>query len=163
MEADMDQDRDLKSLLEFDKTATDHFATRIARALGSIPFLIAYVVILVCWLCWNTGAFHLMPFDPYPFPLLEMCVSVFAVILSVSVLINQNRQRRVDKIMQQVEFEINVRAEEEVTKILQMLHEIQHKLGIETEDSELEKMKRPIDLDQIQKKLDSAQDETEEL
>jgi uncharacterized membrane protein len=157
----MNKDRDLKSMLEFDKTATDHISTYIARTLGSMPFLIGYLALLAGWLCWNTGAFHLKPFDPYPFPLLEMCVSVFAVVLSVSVLINQNRQRRIDKIMQQVEFEINVRAEEEVTKILQMLHEIQQKMGIATHDSELEEMKRPIDLDQIQKTLDG--DEAEGL
>lgn len=86
-----------------------------------------------------------------------MCVSVFAVVLSVSVLINQNRQRRVDKIMQQIEFEINVRAEAEVTKILQMLQEIQNKMGIETKDSELEQMKQNVDLGELKKKLDKEQ------
>lgn len=153
----MSKDRDLKTLLEFDKTATEHVSTYITRFLGSMPFLVSYLLILAGWLCWNSGMFPAKPFDKYPFPLLEMCVSVFAVVLSVSVLINQNRQRRVDKIMQQIEFEINVRAEAEVTKMLQMLQEIQNKMGIETKDSELEQMKQNVDLGELKKKLDKEQ------
>jgi uncharacterized membrane protein len=84
-----------------------------------------------------------------------MTVSSFAIILSVSVLINQNRQGRIDKISNQVEFEVNIRAEEEITKMLSMLNEIQQHLGLGTpDDKDLEEMKKPTDVGQIHQTLD---------
>jgi len=83
-----------------------------------------------------------------------MAVSLFAIILPVSVLINQNRQGRIDKISHQVEFEVNVRAENEITKVLKMLHEIHQHLGLATKkDEELEQMREQIDIAQVHQKL----------
>lgn len=59
---DMSKDRDLKTLLEFDKTATEHVSTYITRFLGSMPFLVSYLLILAGWLCWNSGVFPAKPF-----------------------------------------------------------------------------------------------------
>jgi uncharacterized membrane protein len=146
----------LKSSLDFTKTHADHFAVFVANILGSITFLIICIITFVIWITYNLNAPK--PFDPFPFPILEMAVSIFAIILSVSVLINQNRQGRMDKISQQVEFEVNVRAEEEITKMLTMLHEIQQKLGISTHsgDKELEEMKSSTDVKEIHKNIDET-------
>lgn len=78
-----------------------------------------------------------------------MVVSIFAIILSVAVLISQKRQTKLEKVSQQVEFEINVRAEEEITMVLVMLHAIQKKIGIEDKDAELEQMKEKTDIEQL--------------
>ena len=147
---------ELKSALEFTKTTTDQMAGFTIYMLGSIKFLIACITFFIVWICWNLNFIPgLKPFDTFPFPILEMVVSIFAIILSVSVLINQNRQSRIDKIKQQIDFEINVRAEEEITKLLNMVHEIHQKLGIKTEtDKELEAMKEMTDIQEIHKKID---------
>jgi uncharacterized membrane protein len=149
---------ELKSSLDFTKTTTDRFAVFIAELLGSMAFLIGCMIFFTLWICLNAGAINtIKPFDPFPFPILEMMVSIFAIILSVSVLINQNRQSRVEKTRQQVEFEVNVRAENEITKILNMLHEIHQTLGLHSgEDQELEKMKKTTDVKQIHKPLDDG-------
>ncbi|TSJ36345.1 DUF1003 domain-containing protein [Mucilaginibacter corticis] len=56
------------------------------------------------WITWNTSLLlDVKPFDRYPFAGLEMVVSVFDVILSVSVLMSQRRQNRLEKLRQQVE------------------------------------------------------------
>jgi uncharacterized membrane protein len=86
-----------------------------------------------------------------------MVVSIFAIILSVSVLISQNRQRRLEKVRQEVEFAVNVRSEAEITKMLSMLHAIQKKLGMKNEDQELEAMKEKLDIRQLHQKLDQQQ------
>jgi uncharacterized membrane protein len=152
-------DAELKSSLDFTKSNVDKFAVFLINILGSITFLLICMLIFALWICWNLNFFHpLKPFDPFPFPILEMAVSLFAIILSVSVLINQNRQGRMDKIQQQVEFEVNVRAEGEVTRILNMVHEIHQKLGINTKaDKELEEMKAPTDIKQIHHCLDEEE------
>ena len=150
------EDPQLKSALDFTKTGVDKFAVFLVEMLGSIKFLLSCILIFVIWICWNLNFFYpLKPFDPFPFPILELAVSMFAIILSVSVIINQNRQGRIEKIRQQVEFEINVRAEGEVTKMLNMLHEIHRKLGLNSKtDRELEEMKAPTDIKQIHQTLD---------
>jgi len=135
----------LKSFLSFEENKSDRHVRFITSLFGSAGFLGFCIVFFVCWIALNLKVFpFLTPFDPFPFPVLEMTVSLFAVILSVSVLINQNRQGRIDKIRQQVEFEINVRAEEKITKIINMVHEIHHKLGIASQDEELDKMKESL-------------------
>ena len=98
------------------------------------------------------------PFDQFPFPVLDMVVSLFAIILSVTVLINQNRQGHMDKVRSQVEFEVNVRAENEITMMLNMLHEIHQKLGLKTEeDKELKEMKEVTDVKQIHHTIDEQE------
>ena len=153
------QSQSLKSSLEFTKTWGDKFGVIVASVLGSITFLIVCILLFVLWIGYNLNSTK--PFDPFPFPILEMSVSIFAVILSVSVLINQNRQGRMDKISQQVEFEVNVQAENEITKMLVMLHDIQHKLGIaDTTDKELEEMKEMTDVKEIHKNIDDQSPKT---
>jgi uncharacterized membrane protein len=149
-------DSQLKSSLEFTKTPTDKFAISTTNVLGSMTFLLCSLAFFAAWIIWNLISPN--PFDRFPFPVLEMLVSLFAIILSVTVLINQNRQGHMDKIRQQVEFEVNVRAESEITMMLNMLHEIHQKLGLKTEeDKELEEMKEMTDVKQIHQTIDDEQ------
>ena len=147
--------KELRSSLDIPKTRTDTISVVGIRVLGSVQFLVGSAIFFIVWICWNLNLMGLKPFDPFPCPILELSVSIFAIILSVSVLINQNRQGHMDKIRQQVEFEVNVRAEEEITKVLNMLHTIQQKLGIDTTgDTQLEEMKEATSVQQIHKNID---------
>ena len=149
-------DQELKSNIELNHTWKDHIAIFISAFFGSVLFLCACMGFFVLWITWNLGMIPgFKPFDKYPFPELEMVVSLFAIVLSVSVLISQNRQGHRDKIRQQVEFEVNVHAENEITKMLTMLHEIQKKLGIDANDTELEQMKENLDIQLLHEKIDS--------
>lgn len=142
--------RELKALIDTGKTVQDRWGLWLSSFLGSIYFLIGCLAIISLYLIWNTHLFtFLKPFDPYPFNTLSISLSVFAILITITVLISQNQQRKLEKIREQVEFEINVRAENEVTKVLSMLHEIQKKLGIHKTDPELEEMKAPIDLNEL--------------
>ena len=158
-------DQELKSSLDIAKTKTDHLAVFIIDILGSMQFLVLCIFIFTAWICWNLNLIYfLKPFDPFPFPILEMLVSLFAIILSVSVLINQNRQGRIEKIRQQVEFEVNVRAEGEITKILNIIHEIHQQLGLKRkDDKELEEMKENIDIKQLHHTIDEKETKHESL
>ena len=130
---------------------SDRIASFISNTLGSITFLFVCLCFFSLWITWNLNLLpHLKPFDPFPFPELEMVVSIFAIILSVAVLISQKRQGKMEKIRQNVEFEVNIRAEMEITKMLDMLHQIQKHLGIHsTTDHELEEMKKSIDIEEL--------------
>ena len=144
---------EIKSSLEFKTTRTDSFAVFMTNFLGSMSFLTCAVIFFVTWITYNL--FSVTPFDKFPFPELQTVVSIFAIILSVTVLTNQNRQGSMDKIRQQVDFEVNVRAEHEITKVLNMLHEVHQKLGLNSDtDTELEEMKETTDVQQIHHTID---------
>ncbi len=154
-------DPHLKSQLRFKQSVSDRIAIFLTDTFGSPAFLFFAVAFFAIWILWNLGFISgLKPFDKFPFQALEMVVSVFAVILSVSVLISQNRQGKREKMSQQIEFEVNVRAEKEITKMLEMLHEIQKKVGITANpDKELEEMKEDLNIHELHQKLDKTKDE----
>jgi uncharacterized membrane protein len=158
-----EEEQELKSSLDFTKTLTDQVAVFITDILGSMKFLVFCIFLFIIWICLNLHFLPpIKPFDPFPFPILEMLVSLFAIVLSVSVLINQNRQGRIEKIRKQVEFEVNVRAENEVTKILNMLHEMHQQMGLSSkEDKELEEMKETTDVKMIHQALDDMESKSD--
>lgn len=140
-------------------SAADRAALFVSDLLGSIWFLGSCLLAILIYIAWNGGWITgVRPFDPSPFNVLDTVLSVFAIVLTISVLISQKRQRRLEKIREQVEFEVNVKAEKEITKILEMLHEVQTKLGIHKSDAELEEMKKDTDLDQIHENAKKSHD-----
>jgi uncharacterized membrane protein len=99
-------------------------ADAIAAFSGSMPFLGLHGVWFAAWVLWNTTAAH--RFDPFPFGLLTMVVSLEAIFLSVFVLLSQNRQAAKDRVRSDIEYEVNVKAEMEVAALhekLDRLHE----------------------------------------
>jgi len=86
----------------------------VAAFSGSIPFLMLHVLLFAAWIGWNT---LLVPFDPYPFGLLTMAVSLEPIVLSVLVLLSQSRQSAKDRIRADIEYDVNVKAELEVAHL----------------------------------------------
>lgn len=141
--------------LEFNKTGSEVFADFLTQKLGSIWFLVCNGVFFALWFLWNTGKLGFTPFDPPPFIMLTMVVSLEAIFLAIIVLISQNRQGKIADIRQKLDFEIDVRSEEEITKVLMMLEALHQHLGIAPpEDDELERMKRKLDLGVLRKEAE---------
>ena len=78
---------------------------------GSMPFLLLNLVWFVIWIAINTLHLGIEEFDPYPFGLLTMIVSLEAIFLSTFVMISQNRQAQRGDIRNQIDFENNIRSE----------------------------------------------------
>ena len=121
----------------------------IAGFSGSMAFVALHVLWFVLWFLINTRVGRQIPgiraipvFDPYPFILLAMVVSVEGVLLSTFVLMKQNRMQQRSDNRHQLDLQINLLAEEEVTKSLQLLRAIATRLGIEEvqHDDELAEM-----------------------
>jgi len=116
--------------------------SRIADAItsfsGRMVFAYVHIVWFGLWILLNTGYFGVRSFDPFPYGLLTMLVSLEAIFLSTFVLISQNRlgeetERRAD-----LDLHIGLLTEHELTRVLQMLDVIQEKLGIvDHENSDL--------------------------
>ena len=100
----------------------------IATFSGSIPFLLINLVIFVIWLVANTVGPKVMQFDPYPFQFLTMSVSLEAIFLSIFVLVSQNRQAGKDRIKADLDYQVDVKAEMEMTVMASRIHDIERKL-----------------------------------
>jgi uncharacterized membrane protein len=127
---------------------------RIADAItsfsGRMIFAYVHIVWFGVWILLNTGRFGVHPFDPFPYGLLTMVVSLEAIFLATFVLISQNRlgeetERRAD-----LDLHIGLLTEHELTRVLQMLDAVQDKLGIvdheNSEMADLEMETKPEDV-----------------
>ena len=128
--------------------------SRIADAItsfsGRMAFVYVHIVWFGLWILLNTGRFGVRVFDPFPYGLLTMVVSLEAIFLSTFVLISQNRLSEEAEQRADLDLHIGLLTEHELTRVLQMLDAIQDKLEIvdhaNSELADLEMETRPEDV-----------------
>jgi len=129
-------------------------ADRLTRWAASTPFLVAHVLWFAGWMLVNSGAVGVRPFDPFPFGLLTMIVSLEAIFLAIFVLMAQSRESTVAELREEVSLQVVLRMEEEVTKTLQLVAGMYSRLGLKVgEDDELREMLGPLDAEDIERDL----------
>ena len=129
-------------------------ADSLTRWAASTPFLIVHVVWFAGWMVVNTGALGIRPFDPFPFGLLTMIVSLEAIFLSIFVLMAQSRESAIAELREEVSLQVVLRMEEEVTKTLQLVAGLYTRLGQEVgADPELREMLGHLDPERIERDL----------
>jgi CRP/FNR family cyclic AMP-dependent transcriptional regulator len=110
--------RNVNVAAEDTRSTVQKAADWIAEFSGSISFLVLHVVFFAAWILMNVTLVPGAPmFDPFPFGLLTMVVSLEAIILSVFVLLSQNRQASKERIRGDIEYEVNLKAEMEVAHL----------------------------------------------
>lgn len=110
------------------RTGADRVAAAIARFCGSMAFVWIHVVLFAGWIGYNTLPWF-QHFDPYPFTFLTLVVSLEAIFLATFILISQNYDMRISERRNQLDLQINLLAEQESTKTLQILERIAKKVG----------------------------------
>lgn len=109
--------RNVNEEMEEKLPALQRIADWIAWFSGSMQFLIINGLWFAIWIGLNTLGGERLQFDPFPFGLLTMIVSLEAIFLSCFVLISQNRQAAKDKIRADIEYDVNIKAELEVAHL----------------------------------------------
>jgi len=100
----------------------------------------------IAWLIWNSGLFNVPQFDPFPYGLLTMIVSLEAIFLSIFVLMSQGRESRIAELREELTLQVNLRVEEEVTKTLHLVAGLYTRLGFTMgHDPDLKEMLQPLD------------------
>lgn len=113
------------------RTATERVADAIARTAGTAWFALLHLGWFAAWLLVNAGVFSRFPaFDPYPFSLLTLTVSLEAIFLTVFVLISQSRMTRQADRHAHLDLQINLLAEQESSRTVELLERIAAHLGI---------------------------------
>jgi uncharacterized membrane protein len=154
----------IKAQRAADRTPVEQVAENLNEIASSTPFLVFHVVWFSIWLPWNIGAFRhfgLQPFDPYPFGLLTMVVSLEAIFLSIFVLLAQKREAAIAELREELSLQVGLWTEQEVTKTLQLVTGLYRRLGHPlAEDAELKQMLGPLDVHGIEARLLAEIDQT---
>jgi len=131
--------RNVNTAVEDTRTLVQKVADAIAEFSGSITFLVVHLVLFFVWIILNVGWVEtwdagflqrLSGFDPFPFGLLTMAVSLEAIVLSVFVLLSQSRQAAKDRIRSDIEYEVNLKAELEVAHLHEKVDHLKAELGV---------------------------------
>lgn len=139
----------------------DHLADRITTFAGSMVFVGLHVVWFTAWLTLNSP---ISPWriDPFPFGLLTLVVSLEAIFLTSFVMISQNRQALQADKRAKIDLQVNMIAEQEVTKLMSLVADIHEKLGLGDEsDGELDEMRKPTYVGDVADAVDAAQQKTD--
>lgn len=129
-------------------------ADDLTETFGSTGFLFLNAAFFLVWIVLNAEIIPGLPaFDPFPFGLLTMAVSLEAIFLSIFVLVSQNRSSYINSIREEVHLRVNLIAEEEITKVLEVLAEMRREMGIKVKDEELDNMLHRIDTNYIERSI----------
>jgi uncharacterized membrane protein len=148
--------RKLEQLASAQRTLADRVAEFVAKFCGSITFVWIHVVVFAVWVVWNVLP-GLPRFDPYPFTFLTLCVSLEAIFLSSFILIAQNYEMRITERRNQLDLQINLLAEQENTKLLQLMDRMAKKMGLyEEDDPEIQVLEQATRPETLARQIEDA-------
>jgi uncharacterized membrane protein len=115
---------------EHDETISfgQRVADMIADFSGTLAFLLLNLMVFVVWIVVNTVGPAIWHWDPFPFQFLTMSVSLEAIFLSIFVLISQNRQAAKDRIKADLDYQVNVKTELELSTMAENIRDLEQKL-----------------------------------
>lgn len=153
----------LEQELDRQRSRLDRVSDAITAFVGSVQFVAAHAALLLLWVVVNL-LLGPAAFDGYPFVFLNLVLAVETVFLSTFVLMSQNRQNHQSDRWAHIDLQVSLLAEQETTKMLQMLQQICDELGLKhvKHDRELREMVKTTHVEALAEKLDEALEAVEE-
>jgi uncharacterized membrane protein len=108
-------------------TLGERAADKLTSIAGSWGFIISFFVFLGIWMVLNIFAWF-SHWDPYPFILLNLCLSCLAAVQAPIILMSQNREAQRDRLRSQYDYAVNRKAEKEIEEIRKQLSRIERKI-----------------------------------
>ncbi len=125
--------RNANDLIEEEATFGERIADSVARFGGSWTFIITFGIVLVVYASLNTFLLRQIAWDPYPFILLNLFLSMLAALQAPIIMMSQNRQDTKDRLRSELDFDVNRRAAAEIQGLARKLNVIGEKI-IDLED-----------------------------
>ncbi len=120
--------RNPNEVIQEEATVGERVADAVARFGGSWSFIISFLLVLIAYTWINVGLGH-KAWDPYPFILLNLFLSMLASIQAPVIMMSQNRQDAKDRLRGELDFDVNRRAESEIRGLAHKLNLLSDKLG----------------------------------
>jgi uncharacterized membrane protein len=118
-----------------DRTVLERVTDLVTAAVSSTGFIIVHLIWFTVWVGLNVRSSR--GFDPYPFNLLTLVVSLEAIVLTGFVLMSQNRMSQLADKRAHLDLQVNLLAEQELTAILKVVCLIAEKTGVDINRSDL--------------------------
>ena len=146
---------------EGERGVQERIADAITRFTGSLPFVYLHALLFGGWLICNLGVVPgVKPWDPFPFVMLAMFASVEAIFLSTFVLISQNRMQAMADKRADLDLQVNLLAEHEITRLIKLVDAIATHMGIHSEhDAEVEQLKKDVAPEVVLQEIDEVEAE----
>lgn len=140
-----------------ERTFGEKISEWIALFCGSMVFVYVHIAWFAGWVIYNS-VLPVTPFDPFPYTFLTLVVSLEAIFLSTFILISQNHDTLLAERRNQVDLQINMLAEQENTKMLELLGKIAVKVGVDCEDADLKELLKPMEPEAVIKQISDFED-----
>lgn len=142
--------------VDSEKPLAVRIADAVSRFAGSMRFVAIHLVLFGGWIIWNLKWMPLPKFDP-TYVILAMWASVEAIFLSTFVLITQNRLAALADKRADLDLQISLLSEHEITRLLHLVTAVGAKLGVEEAgDPALDHLKKDVQPEQVLERLESA-------
>jgi CRP/FNR family cyclic AMP-dependent transcriptional regulator len=120
--------RNPNEVIEEKETLGEHVADHVASFGGSWPFIISFGIVMITYVALSVGVGQ-RSWDPYPFILLNLFLSMLAAIQAPIIMMSQNRQDKKDRLRSELDFEVNRRSETEIQGLAHKINLIGDKIG----------------------------------
>jgi uncharacterized membrane protein len=138
--------RAIKAEHASNRSPMEVLADRMIGVASATPFLVIHAFLFIAWIYWNLPISGLPKFDPYPYGMLTLVVSLEAIFLSIFVLMTQSRESRIGELREELTLQVNLRMEEEITKTLHLVAGLYSRMNLTlADDPELRAMLEPLD------------------
>lgn len=138
------------------KGLQEKIADALTRFSGSMAFVYLHAIWFGIWILLNIGWMGSKPFDPFPFSLLTLIVSLEAIFLSTFVLISQNQAGELADKRADLDLQINLLSEHEVTRLLTLMDAVADHLGINTcKKPEVEELKKDVAAEEVLNEIET--------
>jgi len=146
--------------LESQLSMHDRIAGAITERIGTMRFAYFHLAVVVGWIVWNT-ALPVPRFDPFPFVGMAMICSVEAIFLTIFVLVSQVRMADLQDRRAELDVQIGLVSEREITRVLAMVTAIARRLGIEETPTDADELARDLAPEEILDQIDAQRDAPE--
>lgn len=148
--------KSFKEKANANRTFAERLADFMTVRFGSIFFLVLNILLFLMWFILNIEGISPLPiFDPYPFGLLTVVVSLEAIFLAIFVLISQNRANKIADFREEVALQIDTIAEEEISKMIELQILSLKKQGVDvSKEPTIQRMSQTEDIAEIEKSLE---------
>ena len=145
-----------RARFERKKGVQEKIADTVTAFTGSLLFVLIHAILFGGWILLNLGLIPgVEPFDPFPFVMLAMIASVEAIFLSTFVLISQNRMAVLNDKRADLDLQVNLLAEHEITKLIEIVDGIARHVGARGYvDPRVEELKRDVRPEEVLEEIE---------